>query len=103
MIDQKWCCLDCRGPVELNVSGRCGVCDSDAVDMMAETDARLEALPVLPPSVSNENAQPLFMRLGAFLRFGNSSSASVLSSLVRPTSYSSLQVKDTTNDSASVN
>ena len=103
MMQQRWWCLDCRGAVELSISGRCEVCDSDAVDMMAETDARLETLPILAAAVSNDNTQPLFMRLGAFLRFENSSSASLLSSLVRPTPYPALQVKDTTNESKSVN
>lgn len=84
-MNERWWCLDCRGPVELNVTGRCGVCDSDAVDVRCETDVRLETVQALPPTTET-NAQPLFMKLGVFLRFGNSSPASLLSSLVRPSS-----------------
>ena len=68
------------------MNGRCGVCDSDAVDMRSETDVQLETVHTLPTAISETNNHPLFMRLGAFLRFGNSSPASLLSSLVRPSS-----------------
>jgi hypothetical protein len=100
---EQWWCLDCRGPVELNISGRCGVCDSDAVDMRAETDIRLETIQAPPPTISSDNAPPLFMRLGAFLRFGNSSPASFLSSLVRPSSCQVPPPTDFSGKSTSVN
>lgn len=103
MMTQQWWCLDCRGPVELNVSGRCGVCDSDAVDMKSETDVRLETIQPLPTSTPETNEQPLFMRLGAFLRFGNSSPSSLLSSLVRPTSCQPPQPEVFSGKSTSVN
>ena len=28
----RWWCMDCRADVELNKHGRCGCCDSEAVD-----------------------------------------------------------------------
>jgi hypothetical protein len=103
MITERWWCLDCRGPVGLNVSGRCGVCDSDAVDMRGETDIRLETVQALPPTISETNGHPLFMRLGAFLRCGNSLPASLLSSLVRPSSCQVPQPDAFSGKSTSVN
>jgi|HubBroStandDraft_6_1064221.scaffolds.fasta_scaffold2238987_1 hypothetical protein len=29
---KRWWCMDCRTEVELNKHGRCGCCDSEAVD-----------------------------------------------------------------------
>jgi hypothetical protein len=103
MMNEQWWCLDCRGAVELNVSGRCGVCDSDAVDMRSETDVQLEIVQPLPSAISETNGHPLFMRLGAFLRFGNSSSTSRLSSLVRPSSCQNPQPEAFSGKSTSVN
>ena len=34
-----WWCMDCRAAVELNRHGRCGCCDSEAVDLMEEKSA----------------------------------------------------------------
>jgi hypothetical protein len=103
MMNEQWWCLDCRGPVELNVNGRCGVCDSDAVDMRSEADVCLETVQALPAATADANNQPLFMKLGAFLRFGNSSPASSLSSLVRPSSCQTPQPEAFSGKSTSVN
>jgi hypothetical protein len=32
----RWWCMDCRAAVELNRHGRCGCCESEAVDLMEE-------------------------------------------------------------------
>ena len=103
MMNERWWCLDCRGPVELSVNGRCGVCDSDVVDMKSETDVRLETVRPIPLTISEIGTQPLFMKLGAFLRFGNSSPASLLSSLVRPSSCQTPQPEAFSGKSTSVN
>jgi hypothetical protein len=102
-MNEQWWCLDCRGPVELSVNGRCEVCDSDAVDMRSESDVRMETVQSLPPTISQADGHPLFMKLGAFLRFGNSSPASLLSSLVRPSSCQTPQPETFSGKSTSVN
>jgi hypothetical protein len=30
----RWYCMDCRSEVELDTHGRCGCCESEAVDSM---------------------------------------------------------------------
>jgi len=30
----RWICMDCRNEVELDGHGRCGHCDSEAVDLV---------------------------------------------------------------------
>jgi hypothetical protein len=30
----RWWCMDCRSAVELDKHGRCGCCESEAVDLM---------------------------------------------------------------------
>jgi Zn finger protein HypA/HybF involved in hydrogenase expression len=31
---ERWWCMDCLAPVELDKHGRCASCDSEAVDLM---------------------------------------------------------------------
>lgn len=98
----QWWCLDCRAPVGLSSSGRCEACDSDAVDVMAPGDQSLEMLAVPSPACVENKEQPLFLRLGAFLRFDKINSASSLSSLLRFTSPG-LQHEGHEHDSARLN
>ena len=35
-IMNRWWCMDCRAAVELNRHGRCGCCESEAIDLMEE-------------------------------------------------------------------
>ena len=80
---KRWWCLDCGTSVDLNNSGRCGICDSDAVDILNACDVRLQdssrVVTVAPP----QKREPLFVKLAAFLRSDASTS---LSSLVRSAS-----------------
>jgi|GEM_PF-2593083 len=39
---KRWLCMDCRNAVELDKHGRCGHCDSEAVDL-AEPENGLTA------------------------------------------------------------
>jgi ABC-type ATPase with predicted acetyltransferase domain len=39
---KRWLCMDCRNAVELDKHGRCGNCESEAVDL-AETENGLTA------------------------------------------------------------
>jgi len=32
----RWWCMDCRAIVELDKHGRCGCCESEAVDLMEQ-------------------------------------------------------------------
>lgn len=34
-VNRNWWCADCRVPTDLDRHGRCGICSSDAVDMMS--------------------------------------------------------------------
>jgi Zn finger protein HypA/HybF involved in hydrogenase expression len=44
---KRWWCMDCRGEVEMDRHGRCGVCESEAV-ILAESDSELNgSVPVV--------------------------------------------------------
>ncbi len=38
MSANHWWCMDCRTAVELDKHGRCGSCESEAVDQVAGND-----------------------------------------------------------------
>jgi len=35
---KRWWCMDCRNAVTLNKHGRCGNCESEAVDLIDENN-----------------------------------------------------------------
>jgi hypothetical protein len=39
MNKNRWWCMDCRAAVQLNRHGRCGTCESEAVDPVNQTNA----------------------------------------------------------------
>ena len=50
---ERWWCLDCRVPVDLNRQGRCQLCDSDAVDSMERTGMYKTASSIFTPTVES--------------------------------------------------
>lgn len=71
---ERWWCIDCRAPVELNRHGRCGCCDSEAVDTMERNymqanAMQLDAVPV-GLAQSSESFQPVTVQLAPVVLFG---------------------------------
>lgn len=52
----SWWCMDCRSVVELNKHGRCGCCESEAVDPIAQADRQLGAVSAAHTPVSDTSA-----------------------------------------------
>ncbi len=71
---ERWWCIDCRAPVELNRHGRCDCCGSEAVDTMERnyTQANAMELDAAPMDLakSSESSQPLTVQLAPVLLFG---------------------------------
>ena len=55
---ERWWCLDCRAEVELNRSGRCSCCDSEAVDTMLRDDKGAK-LSVMNTAAFRERLRPI--------------------------------------------
>jgi len=52
----RWWCMDCQAEVALNRSGRCGACDSEAVDPIGNKEMTDTAAAVEQPSLAMANA-----------------------------------------------
>jgi hypothetical protein len=42
---KRWWCMDCRNAVTLNKHGRCGNCESEAIDLIDEKNNLAGAMP----------------------------------------------------------
>jgi hypothetical protein len=52
MIDSWWC-MDCRTVVELDVHGRCAICESEAVDPSRSGSVDLSTVPMAEMSATD--------------------------------------------------
>jgi Zn finger protein HypA/HybF involved in hydrogenase expression len=52
----RWWCMDCHSEVKLGKHGRCGHCDSEAVDPIEQQGAQAVATPVGPSSLASANS-----------------------------------------------
>lgn len=68
LMERFWC-IDCRAPVDLNRHGRCECCDSEAVDTMERNYMQASAAPIVL-ATSSESSQPLTVQLAPVLLFG---------------------------------
>jgi hypothetical protein len=66
---ERWWCIDCRAPVDLNSHGRCECCDSEAVDTMERNYMQASAATMVL-ATSSESSQPLTVQLAPVLLFG---------------------------------
>jgi Zn finger protein HypA/HybF involved in hydrogenase expression len=51
-----WFCMDCRNEVELDKHGRCGHCDSEAVDLIETNNALTHSVSALKVEASSAQA-----------------------------------------------
>ena len=66
---ERWWCLDCRAPVELNRHARCPYCDSEAVDTMERTRTDQKCTPSIFTPVADVYAERVTVHLGAILHW----------------------------------
>ena len=43
----RWWCMDCRKAVEIDKHGRCGNCESEAVDLVEPTNGLTSSVPLV--------------------------------------------------------
>jgi hypothetical protein len=48
----RWWCMDCRSPVELDKHGRCGSCESEAIDPLTRQSGETGAASTARTSVT---------------------------------------------------
>jgi hypothetical protein len=59
LIDMnRWWCMDCRSPVELDKHGRCGSCESEAVDSMSTQGGQAGPASLVQAAVNNAASCP---------------------------------------------
>jgi hypothetical protein len=49
----RWWCMDCRSAVDLDKHGRCGSCESEAVDSFNPKVGHAAAAPIADTSATN--------------------------------------------------
>jgi hypothetical protein len=49
----RWWCMDCRSPVELDKHGRCGSCESEAIDSLSTQGGRSGSAAVAHTAITN--------------------------------------------------
>jgi hypothetical protein len=49
----RWWCMDCRSAVELDKHGRCGSCESEAVDSMSPRGGQAGSASLVQMAVNN--------------------------------------------------
>jgi len=52
----RWICMDCRNEVELDRHGRCGYCDSEAVDLVEATSELTHSFSMAKTNISSAQA-----------------------------------------------
>jgi hypothetical protein len=52
----RWWCMDCRPAVELDKHGRCGCCESEAVDFVESKDGLTSPVSVVQATTMNAPA-----------------------------------------------
>ena len=52
----RWWCMDCRSAVELDKHGRCGCCESEAVDLMESKDGLTDPVSMAQTATVNAPA-----------------------------------------------
>lgn len=52
----RWWCMDCRAAVELDKHGRCGCCESEAIDSMELNGVITESVAALHPEAPSAPA-----------------------------------------------
>ncbi len=52
----RWYCMDCKSEVELDRHGRCGSCESEAVDSMEQRGGLTGVISMAQPEASASSA-----------------------------------------------